>query len=84
MYLPPLFPVLLRTTGAGFSFNIGRLFAAAGTIAFGILFKHFADFRQALFIDGFLFLPAALVALTMTDTRIKEAPHLHAELSTAK
>ena len=24
MYLPPLFPTLLRTTGAGFCYNIGR------------------------------------------------------------
>ena len=29
MYLPPLFPTLLRTTGAGFCFNIGRVAAAA-------------------------------------------------------
>ena len=35
MYLPPLFPTLLRTTGAGFSFNIGRLAAAFGTVYFG-------------------------------------------------
>ena len=32
MYLPPLFPVLLRTTGAGFCYNIGRIAAAAGTV----------------------------------------------------
>jgi MFS family permease len=37
MYLPPLFPTLLRTTGAGFSYNIGRIAAAAGTIVFGQL-----------------------------------------------
>jgi len=30
MYLPPLFPTLLRTTGAGFCYNIGRV-VAAGT-----------------------------------------------------
>ena len=35
MYLPPLFPTLLRTTGAGFSYNIGRLAAAFGTVYFG-------------------------------------------------
>src|SRR5262245_32473495 len=34
MYLPPLFPILLRTTGAGFCYNIGRI-AAAGTVVFG-------------------------------------------------
>src|SRR4029078_9081671 len=34
MYLPPLFPTLLRTTGAGFSYNIGRVAAAGGTVVF--------------------------------------------------
>ena len=39
MYLPPLFPTLLRTTGAGFSYNIGRLAAAFGTVYFGTFSK---------------------------------------------
>jgi MFS family permease len=67
MCLPPLFPTLLRTTGAGFCYNIGRIFAAAGTVIFG-LFAHvgsgtgaICDHRLALFYAGFLFLPAALV-----------------------
>ena len=47
MYLPPLFPVLLRTTGAGFCYNIGRLAAAAGTVVFG-LFSKVGDYRIAL------------------------------------
>ena len=37
MYLPPLFPTLLRTTGAGFCYNIGRLAAAAASLVFGWL-----------------------------------------------
>ena len=37
MYMPPLFPTLLRTTGAGFCYNIGRIAAAAGTVFFGLL-----------------------------------------------
>ena len=36
MYLPPLFPALLRTTGAGFCYNIGRIAAAVGTVVFGL------------------------------------------------
>ena len=32
MYVPPLFPTLLRTTGSGFCYNIGRLAAGVGTI----------------------------------------------------
>ena len=66
MYLPPLFPVLLRTTGAGFCYNIGRVFAAVGTLLFGLSAKA-ADFRPALLIVGFLFLPAMLVAWFMPD-----------------
>jgi MFS family permease len=62
MYLPPLFPTLLRTTGAGFGYNIGRITAAFGTVFFG-LFSKVGDHRLALFYAGFLFLPAALVAL---------------------
>jgi MFS family permease len=67
MYLPPLFPTLLRTTGAGFCYNIGRVAAAVGTIAFGIGFAKFTDFRVMLMVDAFGFLPAAAVALMMPE-----------------
>jgi hypothetical protein len=66
MYLPPLFPTLLRTTGAGFSYNIGRIAAAVGTVVFG-LFSQVGDFRRALFCAGFLFVPAMLMALRLPD-----------------
>jgi MFS family permease len=66
MYLPPLFPVLLRTTGAGFCYNIGRIAAAAGTVVFG-LFSNVGDYRIALLYAGLLFLPATLVALWLPD-----------------
>jgi len=72
MYLPPLFPTLLRTTGAGFCYNIGRIAAAAGTIIFG-LYAQVGDFRIALFYDGFLFLPAMAVALLMPELTDKPA-----------
>jgi hypothetical protein len=66
MYLPPLFPVLLRTTGAGFSFNIGRVAAAVGTIFFGS-FAAVNDFRLVLLWDAFLFIPAMIVVLFMPE-----------------
>ncbi len=62
MALPPLFPTLLRTTGAGFSYNIGRVFAAAGTVFFGIFAKP-SDYSSVLLYSSFLFLPAAILAL---------------------
>jgi MFS family permease len=66
MYLPPLFPTLLRTTGAGFCYNIGRIVAAGGTVFFG-LFSHLGDHRPALFYASFVFLPAAVVAMFLPE-----------------
>jgi hypothetical protein len=69
MYLPPLFPTLLRTTGAGFCYNIGRTVAAFGTVFFG-LFSKVGDHRAALFYAGFLFLPAAVISFFLP--RVKD------------
>jgi MFS family permease len=66
MCLPPLFPTLLRTTGAGFSYNIGRLFSAVGVVFFGF-FVQVGDARVALLYAGLLFIPAALVALMLPE-----------------
>jgi MFS family permease len=69
MYLPPLFPTLLRTTGAGFCYNIGRIGAAFGTVFFG-LFSKVGDHRMVLLYAGFLFIPAALASFMMP--RVKD------------
>jgi MFS family permease len=66
MYLPPLFPTLLRTTGAGFCYNIGRIAAGLGTVIFG-LFSKVGDYRLALLYAAFLFLPAAGIALMLPE-----------------
>ncbi|MFA5057505.1 MAG: MFS transporter [Opitutaceae bacterium] len=58
MYLPPLFPTLLRTTGAGFCYNIGRLAAAVASVIFGWL-APVGDFRLALLATSLLALAAA-------------------------
>ena len=36
-YLPELFPARLRATGAGFCYNIGRVFAAGGPFVVGLI-----------------------------------------------
>jgi MFS family permease len=66
MYMPPLFPTLLRTTGAGFCYNFGRIAAGLGTVFFGT-FATLGDYRPALLYSGFLFLPAAAVALLLPE-----------------
>ena len=62
MYLPPLFPTLLRTTGAGFCYNIGRIAAAAASIIFGLL-APVNDLRTALLWASALAFCAAVCAL---------------------
>ena len=66
MYLPPLFPVLLRTTGAGFCYNIGRVAAAFASIIFGWL-APVGDFRTALLYSSLLALAAAIWAFWLPE-----------------
>ena len=68
MCLPPLFPVLLRTTGAGFCYNFGRIISAAGVVFFGLI-SNVGDVRDALFKAGLLFWPAALIALLLPEEK---------------
>jgi MFS family permease len=73
MYLPPLFPTLLRTSGAGFCYNIGRIAAAAASLVFGLL-APVGDFRGALLWAGVIALAAAVAALWLpTRTHEDEA-----------
>jgi MFS family permease len=60
-YLPELFPVRLRATGSGFSFNIGRLLAAGGPLLVGMVSAR-AGGSSATLIDTLLWV--ALVPLT--------------------
>ncbi|MBV8783384.1 MAG: MFS transporter [Gammaproteobacteria bacterium] len=47
-YLPELFPARLRATGAGFCYNIGRVFAAAGPFVVGVVSARSSGSSSAL------------------------------------
>jgi MFS family permease len=68
MYLPPLFPTLLRTTGAGFCYNIGRIFAAFGTVFFQLI-NPVGDMRLSLLWLTPLFVLALVFSLLLPDLR---------------
>lgn len=68
MCLPPLFPTLLRTTGAGFCYNFGRIIAAAGTVFFGV-YQTIPNVREAMLFASWLFIPAAFIALLLPNER---------------
>ncbi|MBS1701158.1 MAG: MFS transporter [Armatimonadetes bacterium] len=65
LYFPALFPTLLRTTGAGFCYNTGRIITAASTI-FAAQFK---DARLAFYYVGFAYVIVILLAFTMPEVR---------------
>jgi MFS family permease len=67
LYFPMLFPTLLRTTGAGFCYNAGRLITAGGTLYAGGLMA-----QQTFYYAGFLYIPAVLIALTMPELKSKK------------
>jgi MFS family permease len=66
MYLPPLFPTLLRTTGAGFCYNIGRIAAAIASVIFGWA-APVGDFRTALLYASVLALAAGIWAFALPE-----------------
>ena len=68
MYLPPLFPTLLRTTGAGFCYNIGRVLASVGPFLVGAAAAHNTA-MQSIFYVGFVPLVALLFVPGIIETR---------------
>ena len=73
MYLPPLFPSLLRTTGAGFCYNIGRFAAAAGTV-FAVQITGGGDFRRTLLWAAVLWIPAIVAIFFLPEPEEEGQP----------
>jgi MFS family permease len=72
-YLPELFPADVRGVGAGFSYNIGRLLAAAGPFIVGAYSAHQTDptagAMHALVVLAALPLGAVLLTPFIVETR---------------
>lgn len=69
-YLPELFPTRLRATGAGFCYNIGRVFAAIGPFLVGtIAARGTGAAVDVLFYVGFIPLAGLLFMPWVIETR---------------
>ncbi len=69
-YLPELFPTRLRGTGAGFCYNIGRIFAAAGPFAVGYIATQGGNSAvSVLFYVGFIPLLGLLFMPWVIETK---------------
>ncbi len=75
VYLPELFPHHLRSTGAGFCFNGGRLLAATVLLFSGWL-KSLPglDLRLAITLLGLLFIPGILIVSFLPETKDRPLP----------
>jgi len=71
MYIPPLFPTLIRTTGAGFSYNIGRLVAGVATFVFGMATSTALSPGLAIWYAGFLYVPGVVLALFIPVPKVE-------------
>lgn len=67
LYVPRLFPVLIRTTAAGFSYNFGRVMAGVGTLLGGQLTMLAGGPAKVLWWVGFLYVPGFVLALFMPE-----------------
>lgn len=61
VYIPHLFPTVVRASATGFCFNIGRLFTATVVFFIGALVSFLGGYGNAVFIFSFIFI-AGLIA----------------------
>lgn len=69
IYLPELFPTRLRTTGAGFCFNIGRVVSAAGPFLTGVMVLYTGSFEYAISVLSLAYLLGPVTLLFARETR---------------
>ncbi len=63
LYVPTLFPTLVRTLGAGVTYNAGRLISAVGTFVAGWLTIHAGGPEGALWWIALLYVPGLIVTM---------------------
>jgi MFS family permease len=73
LFLPELFPTRARSTGAGVSFNFGRIITAVTIFATGALMAHFAgDFARIGRLTSLIYAAGLLVPWLAPDTSGKQ------------
>lgn len=70
LYIPPLFPTLLRTTGAGMTYNIGRVAAGLGTFWLGSQTAAVSP-NLAISSVAILYIPGLIIAAFMPELNEK-------------
>ncbi len=67
VYLPALFPTLVRTTGAGFAYNFGRIISAGGTFLGVSILSQVQAPQQLMGYIALVFIPGVLISFLMPE-----------------
>jgi MFS family permease len=74
IYLPELYPTRIRTTGAGFCFNIGRVLASLGPFITGLLVVAMGSFGRAASAVAAIYLVGLAILPFAPETRGRPLP----------
>lgn len=75
LFLPEVFPTRVRATGQGFSYNFGRVLAAAGSLSMGALMQTFhGSYAQAGAVITFVYGIGALLIWLAPETKNRPLP----------
>ena len=69
VYIPHLFPTVVRASATGFCFNVGRLFTATVVFFIGALVGLLGGYGNAIFIFSFIFLIGFAVTYISKDKK---------------
>ena len=74
LYLPELFPTRIRATGAGLTYNAGRVLAAAGTLGSGRLLSLFGSYAIMGGVMSLIYVAGLFVIVLCPETKGKPLP----------
>jgi len=77
VYIPHLFPTVIRASATGFCFNIGRLFTATVVFFIGALVSFLGGYGNAVFIFSFIFLIGLATTFFSKDQTKAEVSAFH-------
>ena len=68
VYIPALFPTIIRASATGFCYNVGRLFTATVVFFIGALVSFLGGFGNAIFTFSFIFIVGFIYTWFSKDT----------------
>jgi MFS family permease len=69
LYIPRLYPTMVRTLGAGFTYNAGRLISAVGAVFGGMIAASAGGSHRVIFWTALLYVPGMIITMMIPVPR---------------